>query len=94
MSKIKEFYHEEINQGIFYKEVPEPYIFRFTAHFNYMGEPYTIFADTFDRLEMLASNAIGQSVLLNQGPKAGEYSFMFEHWDLPIILFSNENCFY
>lgn len=94
MSKIKEFYHQEINQGAIYREVPEPYIFKFVAHFKYMGKPYTIFADTLDKLEELASNAIGEPVLLNHGPVEGEYVFMFEHWDLPVTLFSTENAIY
>lgn len=94
MSKIKEYFHEEINQGMTYQTVAEPYIFRFVAHFKYMGKPYTIFADTLDKLEDLASAAIGQPVLINHGPVEGEYVLMFEHWDLPIILFSTENAHY
>lgn len=94
MSKIKEHFHEEINQGMTYQAVSEPHIFRFVAHFKYMGKPYTIFADTLDRLENLASTAIGQPVLINHGPVEGEYVFMFEHWDLPITLFETKNSWY
>lgn len=92
MSKTKEHFHEEINQGM--TTIVEPYIFRFVAHFKYMGKPYTIFADTLDKIEDLAGAAIGQPVLINHGPVEGEYVFMFEHWDLPIILFSVENAYY
>lgn len=94
MSKTKEFYHEEINQGRVYKEVPEPYIFKYVAHFNYMGKPYTLFADTLDKIEELATQVVNEPVLLNHGPKEGEYVLMFEHWDLPILLFSTENYLY
>ena len=92
MSKTKEFYHEEINAGVTY--VHEPYIFKFIAHFTYMSQPMTIMADTLDKLEQVASTAIGQPVLLSHGPVEGEYVFMFEHWQLPIILISVENAYY
>lgn len=94
MSKTKEFYSDEINKDMIYREVPEPYIFKYVVHFNYMGKPYTIFADTYDKIVELAENAIGQPVLLNHGPNEGEYVFMFEHWDLPIILIKSENVYY
>jgi NAD-dependent SIR2 family protein deacetylase len=92
MSKIKEFYHEEINAA--YREVPEPYIFKFIAHFNYMGKSVTLMADSLDKLEELACTVTKQSVLINHGTMNGEYVLMFENWDLPIILFSVENAYY
>jgi hypothetical protein len=94
MSKTKEHYHDEINQGVQYREVPEPYIFKFICYFNYMSKPYTLFADSLTDLEELASTTIGQPVLLNHGPKEGEYVFMFEHWDLPVQLIHAVNPHY
>ena len=94
MSETEDYYNEQINEGIIYKEVVEPYIFKFIIYFNYMSKPYTIFADTLTDIEEKASIAIGQPVLLNHGSKEGEYVLMFEHWDLPVIIISVENPIY
>lgn len=77
-----------------YREVPQPYIWKYVAKFNYNGQPHTLFADTLEHIEALATHRIGQLATIGHGPVEGEYILRLADFDLPIILIKTENPWY
>lgn len=92
MGRIKEYYHDQINEGSQY--VPEPYIFKYFVHFNYMGETFNIFADTHQRILELAKQAIPEINGVRMSEKPYDFAFTIPHMDIPFQMFECGNAIY
>lgn len=92
MGRLKEFYHEEISEGL--KPITEPYIFKYTVYFKYNGESYSIFADTPAKVEDLVKTQIPDFIAMSHGPIEGEYIFLCKDIEIPVQLFENTNPIY
>lgn len=82
MSKIKEHYHEEINSGMGIQW--EPYIFKYVVQFAYEGTQHTLFADTYQRIEELASTIFNEPVVITNQYK--EWEFLLEDISIPCVV--------
>jgi hypothetical protein len=90
MSKTKEYYHEQINErarGM--GTVWEPYMFKYVVQFAYMGVQHTLFADTYQNIEMLASDIFKEPVVITNQHDVWE--FLLEDLSIPAVVIEVEN---
>jgi hypothetical protein len=93
MSKIKEEFHEEINAGMSHV-VPEPYMFKYTVYFHFGGKPYTVFADTHEKIAEIVGRIIPDFQCIIENTREIGYAFDCGDWILPVRLFENQNPVY
>lgn len=86
MGRLKEYYHEQINEGMS-QPVAEPYLFKYFVHFMYMGEAVNIFADTHKRILELAKQAVPEITSVRMSEKPHEFAFITSHMDIPFMMF-------
>lgn len=91
MGKVKEYYHEEINEGLHVNVVSEPYMFRYTLYLQYGGDTYTIYGDTYEKLTELARRIVKDIQCLIDDPREMGAAFDCGEWTLPVRLFENKN---
>lgn len=96
MSRTKDQYFEEINEGKVYLDVPpDMYVPKYSVYFNYNGKEYTLLANTPEQIEALAKQMIVDFVKLDHDTfNTGEYLFDCGDWSIPVQLFKNENLVY
>jgi hypothetical protein len=94
MSRIKEFYHEELEKQLNEVYIPYPYTYKYSVYFNYNGEKYSLFADSLERIEELAKTVEPSIVCIGHGPVENEYVFECTDFELPIQIFENKNALY
>lgn len=93
MSRIKEFYHDEIVAGA-QQVIAEPYLFKYFVHFKYMGETYTILADSHRRVLELAKQSIPEIQGVKMSEKDNQFEFIMPHMSLPFLMLECENVRY
>jgi hypothetical protein len=96
MSRTKEQYFEQINEGKVYLEPSsEIYVPKYSVYFSYNGRDYTLLANTPQKIEELAKEMIVDFVKLDYDIfNTGEYLFDCGDWSIPVKLFKNENLIY
>jgi hypothetical protein len=90
MGRIKEYYHDQINEGIAATPA-EPYMFKYVAHFNYMGESFTLFADTHKRILELAKGIVPEINGVRMSVQPNQFEFTTPHMNLPFLVFECVN---
>lgn len=94
MSRIKNEFFEQINEGQSSKPYPEPYIFKYSVYFYYNGDYRTIMADTLQDIEDVARTVIPGFQSLFENYREAGYHFDCGDWMLPVRLFENQNVMY
>lgn len=90
MSRIKEFYHDQIVEGA-RQVVVEPYLFRYFAHFKYNGEEYNLFGDSLKRIVELAEQAIPEIHGVRMSKNPDEFEFLTQYANIPFLVFELTN---
>lgn len=89
MSKTKEFYHEQITEGMQSKTAYEPYIFKYIAYFKLNGETITLYGDSHEHIEELAKRIVPGFSHIEPSFEGDEfeYDMVCEYWTIPVLIF-------
>jgi hypothetical protein len=92
MSRTKEFYHDQIEEGA-RQVIVEPYLFRYFVHFKFNGVTNSILADDLPRILELAKDIVPdiRSVWRSEGAPENQMCFVCEDYDIPFLIFEMEN---
>jgi hypothetical protein len=90
MSRIKDFYHDEIVQGS-RQVIAEPYLFRYFVHFKFNGVTHTILADDFTRILELGKQICPLIQGIRGGPVENELVFLCGDFEIPFLIFESKN---
>lgn len=79
-----------------FREVPEPYIFKYVAQFMYNKEKHTLFADSIEKLNQLIAHIVPDSegVILDSMNFLPLCAVQCKDWELPIMLLEVEKYSY